>query len=198
MGWTSFAMPREGARSYLDAHVYGWANDNQHHIVIDSALVGGCEYYAAVERTDLVTGDRIVFAGVALVSVSTRDGGTLAYKDMSENMEPYYYHCPARILGKLTPTEHPSALAWRAGCRAAADRRRADAKCPALRPGQHVRFDEPIRFSDRAVLSEFIVRSNPQRARGVVFANPATGRLYAIPKAAARPHMTFQTAESGD
>ena len=37
-----------------------------------------------------------------------------------------------------------------------------------------IRFDEPITFSDHAVLSEFIVRSNPRSGRGVVFA-PAAG-----------------------
>lgn len=198
MGWTSFAMPTEGARAYLDDHAYGWANADQRHVVIDSALVGGREYYAAVERTDLVTGTTTVFAGVALVSISTRDGGTLAYKDMSEDMEPYYYRCPARILAKLTPTAHPGALAWRANCRATADRRRTDAKRPPLRPGQRVRFADPITFSDRAVLSEFIVRANPRSARGVVFANPATGRLHTIAKASARPHTPFETAQYGD
>lgn len=198
MGWTSFAMPSEGARAYLDAHVYGWANADQRHVVIDSALVGGREYYAAVQRTNLLTGDTMVFAGVALVNISTRDGGTLAYKDMSEDMEPYYYRCPARILAKLTPTEHVGAIAWRAGCHAAAERRRTDAKRPPLRPGQYVRFETPITFSDRAVLSEFIVRSNTRSGRGVVFAHPETGRLYTIPKASARPHTTFQTTQPGD
>ena len=78
MGWTSFAMPPEGARAYLDAHVYSRETAETRHTVIDSALVGKREYHAAVERTDVATGTRTVFAGVARVSISTRDGGTLA------------------------------------------------------------------------------------------------------------------------
>ena len=185
MGWTTMAMPREGARAYLDA-LYTCSDDHRRQKVIDSSLVGGREYYAAVETTTIATGDRTVFAGVALVSVSRQRGEEFGYKAMSEEMGPYYFNAPARILDRLTPTENPSALEWRAACRVAAEQRRELARRPKMMPGQRVRFEEPLKFSDGAVLREFDIRQNHRSGRGLVFVDPLTGRRYGIPKANAR------------
>ena len=39
-------------------------------------------------------------------------GGALAYKDMDEEMGPYYYDCPPELFA-ICPTTSPRALAWR-------------------------------------------------------------------------------------
>ena len=69
MGWTTMAMPEEGARAFLDS-LHSWRNDQQSYQVIDSSLVGSREYYAAVETVKLATGERSVFAAIALVQIS--------------------------------------------------------------------------------------------------------------------------------
>jgi len=38
------------------------------------------------------------------------------YKDMDENMGPYFYNCPKRILELLTPTTSKYAKEWRRRC----------------------------------------------------------------------------------
>ncbi len=69
------------------------------------------EFYAAVEYADECR--RVVFALVVLFE-HTKEG--IAYKDMDENMGPYYYNCPAEVLEQLTPTDNENANEWRAKC----------------------------------------------------------------------------------
>lgn len=184
MGWTTMAMPSEGARAYLDTKVYSWGNDQQTYRVLDSALVGR-EYYAAVERIDVASGDRQVFAGVALVTISRRSGEEFGYKGMSEDMGPYYHGCPLRILDQLTTTENGISKEWRAKCREAAARRSTKGKGPKLAPGQHIRFVEPIRFRNGAELSEFVIERQLFSSK-LVFVDPETRNRYRITGAAKR------------
>jgi len=69
------------------------------------------EFYAAVEYAD--EDRRVVFAAVVLFEY-TKEG--IAYKDMDENMGPYYYNCPAEVLEQLTPTDNEYANEWRTRC----------------------------------------------------------------------------------
>ena len=180
MGWTTMAMPREGARAYLDA------TSTAGQTKPDATRSSTARSLATANTTpDTTIGQTTVFAGVALVSLS-RARNEFGYKDMDETMGPYYFNAPARILDRLTPTENPSALEWRAECRAAAEQRREIARKPRLMPGQRVRFDEPLKFSDGALLREFDIRQNHGSGRGLVFVDPLTGRRYGIPKASAR------------
>lgn len=80
------------------------------------------------------------------------------YKEMDENMLPYYFECPAKILAMLTPTEHKGALEWRARCQEEVDRRAAR---PRLKKGMRIRFKEPVAFTDgvKADTFEFIGRN---------------------------------------
>jgi len=59
--------------------------------------------------------------------------------------EAYYYQCPERILDQLTPTDSEAANLWRAKCRAYHQARRATAQ---LKPGQIIRFEQPLLFRD--------------------------------------------------
>lgn len=187
MGWSTMAMPSEGARAFLDGSIYSWVNNGCTHRVIDSCL-SGREYYAAIETIDHATGARQVFAGVALISISRRPCEEFGYKGMSEDMGPYYYNCPLRILDKLTPTTNAIALEWRAKCRATAALRSTKGKGPKLVAGQRVRFAEPIRFQSDKVLSEFEVEARIF-GKGFVFIDPDTRNRYEIRSAARRARM---------
>lgn len=195
MGWTTMAMPREGARAYLDT-LYSWSDDQRRHKVIDSSLVGGREYYTAVETTTIASGERTVFAGVALVSISRRHGEEFGHKDMSEDMGPFYYNCPLRILDRLTETNNEQALTWRAKCREAAALRSASNKGPKLAAGQRVRFAEPIKFSNGAVLSEFEIEQ-PLFSKGLVFIDPETRNRYRISGARTRQRSVIAPVQQG-
>ncbi len=193
MGWTTMAMPREGGRAFLDA-LYSWSDDHRRQTVIDSSVVSGREYYAAVETTTIATGERTVFAGVALVQISRRQGEEFGNKGMSEDMGPYYYNCPLRILDRLTKTDHEQALAWRTKCRETASLRSAINKGPKLAAGQRVRFAEPIKFSNGAVLSEFEVEQQIF-GKALVFIDPETRHRYRITGARNRQRSVITIAQ---
>lgn len=76
--------------------------------IVKDALVG-TTYYAAMKTTK--TGE--TWALVVLTSIRDKEFG---YKDMSEDMEPYYYDCPKTILDRLSPTDNIGALEWRKKC----------------------------------------------------------------------------------
>lgn len=72
--------------------------------------------YMAVKYTDKKDPSKdCIFGLVCLTSV--RDKYWFGYKDMSEDMLPYYFDCPKTILNLLTPTENENALKWRGKCR---------------------------------------------------------------------------------
>ncbi|WP_196769057.1 DUF6927 domain-containing protein [Neomoorella thermoacetica] len=102
------------------------------------------EAYLAVETGD-ASGPKEVFAVVCLLSYRPKDYFNFGYKDMSEDMGPYYYNCPERILKLLTPTENKLALEWREKCW---ERIRAKKARPKLREGMIIQFVEPLQFSN--------------------------------------------------
>jgi hypothetical protein len=73
--------------------------------ILKGSVVGEA-YYAAVRCAD-----GSVFALVVLL-----EGPGICYKEMSEDMGPYYYDCPKSILALLTPTESKTAQEWRSKC----------------------------------------------------------------------------------
>lgn len=107
-------MPLE--QFFIEHGVLRWGDDLPHrYTVLASGYKAPC-FYAAVERVHKKTGERIVWAAVIKITHGRGDYG-FCYKDMSEDMGPYYYDCPAKVLDLLTPTESEYAKAWRAKCR---------------------------------------------------------------------------------
>ena len=153
MGWLykrslgGFKSPAE----YLD-NQFTHTGERHSFRVLKSALVRRKRYFAAVERVDRGSGERLVFAVVCLVDYRPRSttGHVFGYKDMEESSEPGEYDCPAAILDLLTPSALRYANVWRQRCR----ERLAKAK---LRAGQVLAFRTPLRFSDGALLSRFSV-----------------------------------------
>lgn len=135
MGWTFYEKPRD-VKADLDRGLT-WTNETGARRVLDSAIVNRAEYYAAVEwiKPD---GSREVWAAVFLLKFhpKAKDGCTFGYKDMSEEMGPYAWRCPVRILDLLTETQNEYANGWRTKCREYHARRKA---LPKLAEGMRLR-----------------------------------------------------------
>lgn len=113
MGWTSYDVYGKIDRKHECDKVYSGETDKYIWKVLKSVMVGST-YYAAVEKTDKLTGKSKVFAGVCLTQV---DKNEFYYKDMDESMGPEA-KCPNSILKLLTEPEFESSREWRERCRA--------------------------------------------------------------------------------
>lgn len=135
MGWDG-RYTNESAKAVCDGDATG-DNENVSYRVLSSAVVNFREYYAAIEVVYKATGLREVHCGMTLVE---RRDGMLYTKDMGEDMGPYYFNCPPRILDLLTEAKTETARGWREKCRYAAARRAQTAK---LKVGDKVTFRTP-------------------------------------------------------
>lgn len=117
MGWTTTHKPANiSAKEFIERELLVWTSPTHQYRVLDGGVKNFRTYYGAVEKVELATGVRDVFAVIVLLSYS-RDYYNFGYKDMSEDMGPYQTDCPARILDLLTPTTSQYANDWRRACR---------------------------------------------------------------------------------
>lgn len=154
MGWTFQHKPRN-VREELDRQLT-WSNDEGARRVLDSAIVGMREYYAAVEHTK-PDGTRVVWAAVFMLQFvpKAHDGLTFGYKDMDETCGPYAWRCPERILALLTETDSEYANNWRAKCR---EYHATRAAMPKLEEGMRLRvLNESVPTIDGIPLREVVV-----------------------------------------
>lgn len=133
-------------------------------------------YYAACRRTNKQDGTSVTFALVVLVKYNPRDkeGYTLGWKDMSEDMGPCAAECPLSILALLDPVEEGSyAKAWRDRVHAYHARRRKRPK-----PGDIFTLATPLTFVDGSVEHRFkTIRVGHRKIR---YRGLTTGGLYRI------------------
>ena len=183
MGWTyTSANIGRDRRAWLDWH-YTRRSTDRKWTVLKSALVG-TTYYAAVRLEE--QGHRAVVFGLVVLTDAKRkasDNYTFGWKDMDETMGPYECEAPAAVLDLLTPTTNKNALRWRTDCRRnlldAARTRKARSSKP--KPGDRIRFNEPLSFSDGLSLQEFDVAIIKRRSRNLtVYRSVKTGGLYRI------------------
>ncbi|MEW5934772.1 MAG: hypothetical protein AB1816_14450 [Bacillota bacterium] len=154
MGWMFVEkVPGQSIREFFTEEMGGRYSDGSVGRVLDCAVVNMTEAYIAYERA-WPDGRREVSAIVCLLVFRPRDEFNFGYKDMGEEMHPYYYNCPERILKLLTPTDNKNALEWRQKCW---ENLRARQARPKLRKGMVIRFEEPVRFRNGDVESEFRV-----------------------------------------
>lgn len=195
MGWTTtddyerFSKGLFSIREYLDREFASNHPDYPRLEIIDSSMTGKTEYYAALRSTDRKTGTVVVFALIVMVKYSTKawDGHTLGWKEMSENMMPYLFNCPERILKRLDPTTNVNATEWRQKCR---DHREAKRTArTAFQPGSIVLFEKPLTFTGGVERQLFTVEKHGRALRF----RAEDGVLCAIPKAAT---MTFEIVEA--
>ena len=192
MGWitTSDFVPGGTltVRGYLDRNFSRGTPDASFE-VMDSAMHGRGEYYAAVRVTAHATGKSYVTALIAKVSYTPRDpsGQTLGWKTLSEGMLPYLFNCPERILKRLDPTTDVNAMEWRQKCR---DHREAKRTARiAFQPGNVVLFEKPLTFTGGVERQRFTVEKHGRALRF----RAEDGVLCAIPKAAT---MAFEIVKA--
>lgn len=132
----------ENVKQYLDG-LSTFETDTTTYRVLDSAIVGMTDYYAALEITNKATGARQVTARVDVLDYHGRGDHGFCYKSMDEGMGPYHSKCPARILDLLTDAPNEYAARWREDCRRNLAK---SATANTLKEGDTIRFAEPIRF----------------------------------------------------
>jgi hypothetical protein len=98
---TSYQQVRN--RSTLDILKSELSSDCE---IIASCIRADCAYLA-IKRGDMVMGS---------VARLYRSKGELGIKWIDEDMGPYYFECPRRVLDCLTPTDCARARDWRASC----------------------------------------------------------------------------------
>ncbi len=159
MGWMFVNKPYNVTTKEFLKKEFTWEReDGLYCRVLDCAVVHLCEAYLAIERGD-ATGPKEVFAVVCLLQYRPNDYYNFGYKDMDEDMHPYHYNCPERILKLLTPTDNPSAKEWREECW---KRLRKRKERPRLQKGKVIQFEEPIPFSSGRRESTFRIE-DPRR-----------------------------------
>lgn len=174
MGWTSYHATHYDKRWKVDrkAECDAYFTDglNSGHYNVKKSTMRGSVYYAAVENLKRYAGrdengnaiyedvpeqERKTWAAVFLTSVDSKDYYNFAYKDMSEDMGPGCYDCPASILDLLSPTENEYALAWRQLCRDRAKDKNTLGKLPVGSVIEYDWFGETRRAIKRAPAYQF-------------------------------------------
>lgn len=123
MGTTCLPKPNK-VKDYLRDQLLSYDNERATLECLDLKIVQLREAYFACRLTDKQTGDSQVFGGVILLTYYRGDSYDFCYKDMTEEMGPYYHNCPESILDLLTPTDNENANEWRRLCRERVAKRR--------------------------------------------------------------------------
>lgn len=175
MGWTYLEkQPEQSVREVMEQE-FNWEDGTKKQRVLACAVTSPREAYLAIEQVK--NGKREVFAVVCLLDYPRDSYFNFGYKAISEEMGPYYYNCPAKILNLLTPTANQTALEWRRRCQEFAEKK---AKTSAvLRPGAVIVFEEPIHFTDGSVVKAFTIQSVKAK---YVIARGENKWLYRLPK----------------
>ena len=156
MGWTSFNdMPGLTTGEILTREMSGTNADGVRWSIVDQSTRPGVWYaLACMEKS----GSDPVFYGLVCLFKRSKKTGEFSYKDMSEDVGPFYYDCPVRILDKLDQlAPNPGALAdgWRVRCRA----KHAEKKkpMPVMQPGY------VVKLATNSSLFELVQPAGPRR-----------------------------------
>ena len=105
MGWTG--IYKKNVKSASDRKRILLDELNQENKIIDIANKGNTFYIAyKVNENEIY----------ALVILTEYRQNEFLYKVMGEDVMPYQFECPKRILNKLTPTNNEYANKWREKC----------------------------------------------------------------------------------
>ncbi len=139
MGWTGYRANyykngKIDRKKECDAYFLEGYNRGYYEI-LKSVMVGSI-YYAAIRAVMKKIGGELVkipqkeqhtFAIVMLTRIKGMD---FYYKEMTEDMEPFYYDCPESILNLLSDTTNKNAVQWRETCRKKVARNKFLNVCP--------------------------------------------------------------------
>lgn len=140
MGWTEVAKPDKSIRDYFAEKMNGDIYE-----IVDSAVYQHVAYFLIHNKQS------DTYEASVILLKYTRDGRFL-YKDMDEFCGPVESTCPARILERLSPTDHVYANAWRARCWAHV-RKIETAK--EIKPGAALNFAEGLDFGRGRLFTRF-------------------------------------------
>lgn len=134
MGWTSYNINTSAKTDeVIRRELNGTSIEYGTWEVTDSATVGA-QWYGIIKRTPVV-GEPIHYGMVCLTErkplMKGSDMTYFSFKDMTEDMCPYYYAMPLRMLNKLealAPVPDGSSAKWREGVRMYHARKAAKAK----------------------------------------------------------------------
>lgn len=132
MGWTSYHVDNLDRVEEI-RNLYTWKEDDRGAEVLDIAIHGAVVYVAVHYWNP---DEDNVHAAVVLTRNNNSDYFNFAYKDMGEDMNPYYYDCPKRILDLLTPTNSDYANEWRRKC---AEKRERTLELRRLKGGARIK-----------------------------------------------------------
>jgi hypothetical protein len=104
------------------------------------------------EQGKLLMDTRIVIGTVVAIEYARKDHYNFGTKVMDEDMGPYFYDCPARILNLLTPTKSEYAQKWREECRRQIAKKTST---PRLEYGDVLVFPFPLSFGKHGKESNF-------------------------------------------
>ena len=116
MGWTGIEMDGKITKKAIRETLKSELSSLD---IVDVELVKNPNYIRGTddEKYQLYAAVRDKDAKVyALIVMITWSGNELLFKIMDENMGPYAYACPKRILDKLSETGNEYAQLWRAEC----------------------------------------------------------------------------------
>ncbi len=117
MGWTGCYMDecpkgKDRIRAAIWQEGYEAVDGGREWTVLASAI-SGTTVYLAVRYTNPEKALNVVYGVVILTAF---EDGEFLTKAMTEEMMPYCYDCPKRVLDLLSPTDNENALEWRRLC----------------------------------------------------------------------------------
>jgi len=154
MGWTGTVNPYKTVDEFFDNEFKG----GKCQFVGKGAVVNLSEYYRCMEDTE--TGERFVL--VCKLSLKPQDGCNIFYKDMTENMYPYYFNCPAKILAEAekTPARTEDGRRWREKVHEVLSLK---ARAKQVKFGSKIKFKEPLAFGNGYKEDTFLVKRYGKR-----------------------------------
>ncbi len=105
MGWT---IEKQYQRKSAEDIREFFKQEFSSYEILDSSVHSG-EFYAAMRNR---SGGPVF----CLICILKNTGSEFGYKDMSEDMHPFYYNCPVRIIKQLGTAYNEDAKAWRLKC----------------------------------------------------------------------------------
>lgn len=162
MGWTYTDKPKGMTLKEF------FTKEFQPIEILDVGTRGWHEAYLACRARD-----GTVFCLICLVDYKGDRSFNFGYKDMSEDMDPYTYNCPERILNSLSPAKSDYARKWREKCR---ENLRKQKTLPTLHNGDLVKFKKNLRFRNGVTQDTFYVEKKGRRIR--FFPVMPNGELY--------------------
>lgn len=131
---------------------------------LDQSTVGNT-FYGLLERTKDAKVERLILVCILKKDRDTAERkGSWGYKSMTEDMGPYYWDCPVRILDKAdeVPSVSKSCDDWRKKCRARIAFKKVKSN---LTPGTVVLLREGCHFRGQPLTRATVVQSRPLRVQ---------------------------------